>query len=411
MYKRYKISHAHAQLDGKVKVPGSKSESNRLLILKELYFPKLTIDNHSSSNDTQIMLRLLSQTEAEKNVEDAGTVMRFLTALYAVKSGEITLHGTDRMHQRPIGVLVDALRELGADIEFLEKNGFPPLKISGKPLIGGKVSLDGSTSSQFVSALMMIGPSMEKGLIIDLTGNQVSRPYIDLTASLMLQLGLSVSVLESEIVVEPFDSVAPSLNRIKVEPDWSSASYWYTLCLLSKTFQVELLGYQSNSLQGDAQVLSIFESLGVKTEFTQQGVRLKKTTVSQLERVEMNLVKNPDLAQTIVVALAALGVPSLIKGLQTLKIKETDRLVALKTELEKCGAKIIVGESSLEIIKGIDDCEECIFSTWGDHRMAMALAPLALVNPIIIHDPEVVSKSYPSFWKDLQEVGFKIEVC
>ena len=392
----------------KLHVPGSKSESNRLLVLKHLYAPALSIKGLSSSRDTKYMLEALAERQNKRYVGDAGTVMRFLTAVYAVKDGQEThLYGTDRMHQRPIGILAECLKELGADIEYLENHGFPPLKIKGKRLQGGKVALNAGISSQYVSALMMVAPNMQEGLEIELQGDMVSKPYIQLTASLMEKFGLEVEFTKGKILVKPHTKHKP--EEILVEPDWSSASYWYLIGLLTPDVNIELLGYKKASFQGDAAVATLFEHLGVSTVYDKMGIELQRGSNELPPKVEWNLVETPDLAQTLTVALAATKIKARISGLQTLKIKETDRLLALKTELEKTGALIEIDEDSLEIKRGVQNVDGISFETWEDHRMAMSLAPLAVLGNIIIKDADVVNKSYPGFWADLKKAGFLLK--
>lgn len=401
------LSHPTSKVIGKIEVPGSKSESNRLLLLKHLYFPNLSIGKISNSRDTSFMKTALESENSEINVGDAGTAMRFNTAFNAARVGRnITLSGSERMHQRPIGILVDALNQLGAKITYLDKEGFPPLKIEGQKLLGGSLEIDGSVSSQFISALMMIGPGMEKGIHLKLKGFSVSAPYIYLTASLMRKLGFDVKV-EGEDIIIPHKDVK-DVQSFAVEPDWSAASYWYAIALLANEAEIYLPGFREDSLQGDAFVRGLFEPLGIHSHFIGSGFRLKKEEVKQ-QRFDINLVQNPDLAQTLAVVFAAKNLPAKIIGLQTLRIKETDRLEALKTELEKTGAEIEIGDDFMEVKRGIQNLEGVAFDTYEDHRMAMAFAPLALIAPITINNPDVVAKSYPSFWKGLERVGFRVE--
>lgn len=403
------ISHPDEILKGSIRINGSKSESNRLLILSHLYSKQARINSISNSNDTQLLKNALACKSQQINVGDAGTSMRFLTALLAVKGeGEYFLSGSKRMHQRPIGVLVDALIELGAKISYDGKKGYPPLKIVPAHLAGGPLRINGSISSQFISALMMIGPSMEKGLHLFLEGEIVSRPYLALTASLMKEMGFSLTLTNNEIIIKSADSV--SFNEIDVEADWSSASYYYSLAALSKYSKIILSGLKENSLQGDSVVRNLFQKLGVKSTFNDGMLILEKTRMEPIEFLEFDLIECPDLAQTIAVSLVAMQVSAKIRGLQTLKIKETDRLVALKKELEKTGAKIEIDEDSLTILSGMGDTKDgLIFETYDDHRMAMSLAPLALKAPVSIKKPQVVRKSYPNFWKDLEVLGFNID--
>ncbi len=400
------LSHPTKKIIGKIQVPGSKSESNRLLLLKYLYFPNLDIGRLSDSRDSMYMERGLNEKGNDINVGDAGTAMRFLAAFYSTQGGrEVMLSGTERMHQRPIGILVDALRKLGADIQYIEKEGYPPVKIKGAELEGGTLEIDGSVSSQFISALMMIGPGMRAGLTLKIKGFSVSTPYIYLTANLMRRLGFEVSVSGEEVTIKSLIPKSP--KTFPVEPDWSAASYWFLMALLAEKAEIYLPGFRQYSLQGDAFVSGLFDPIGVESHFIGSGFRLKKGVQSQ-ERFSMNLIHNPDLAQTLAVAFVAKNIPARISGLQTLRIKETDRLAALKTELEKTGAVIEIGDDYLEIKSGLQKLEGITFNTYEDHRMAMSFAPLALLAPISITDPGVVAKSYQSFWADLEKVGFKL---
>lgn len=404
-----KLSHPTGKVIGKIQVPGSKSEANRLLVLRQLYFPNLEIKGLSSSRDTHILTRLLIDYNKNNklNAEDAGTAMRFATAFLASQEGQWTLSGSERMHERPIGILVESLQKLGAEIEYLDEEGFPPLKITGQKLAGGEIEVDGSQSSQFISALMMIGPAMEEGLKIYIPGFSVSTPYIYLTANIMRKLGLKVTVLGEEIIIPPKDQELMAPQTFSIEPDWSAASYWYLIALLADKAEIYLPGFHQYSLQGDSFVANLFAPLGIDSHFIGAGFRLKKAEIKQSE-FDINLVHNPDLAQTMAVAFAATGLKARIKGLQTLRIKETDRLQALKTELEKTGAEIEIGEDYLKVNKGVQYVKGICFKTYNDHRMAMALAPLALLGEIEIENPQTVQKSYGSFWQDLEKVKFAI---
>src|SRR5690606_10461484 len=315
------------------------------------------------------------------------------------------LFGSERMHQRPSGILVEALRQLGAKITYLKNDGYPPLKIEGDELAGGDLEIDGPVSSQFISALMMIGPGMRQGLQLKLKGFSVSAPYIYLTANIMRRLGFEVK-LEGGNISIPHQKVKGT-PRMIVEPDWSAASYWYAIALLANKAEIYLPGFRQHSLQGDAFVSGLFEPLGIQSLFIGSGFRLKKGEVKQ-QKFAINLIHNPDLAQTMAVVFAAKNLPAKITGLQTLRIKETDRLQALKTELEKTGAEIEIGDDFLEVKKGVQTLEGVTFDTYEDHRMAMAFAPLALLAPVTINNPEVVAKSYQSFWEDLKNVGFVV---
>lgn len=408
---RIEISHPTKVIRARPQIPGSKSETNRILILKELYFHSLQIEGASSSNDSQVLARCLKdfRTNSELQVEDAGTAMRFLCAFLAVqKEGEWTLDGSARMRERPIGLLVSALRQMGAKIEYLQEEGFPPLKIKAADLKGGEYSIDGRISSQFISALMMIGPLLKEDLILRLQGFSVSAPYIHLSANIMRRLGLEVVVLGDEIKVKPLKRNKPLEPVFKVEGDWSAASYWFLITLLAKKAEVYLPGFRQFSLQGDSIVANLFAPLGVDANFIGPGFRLSKSNMP-LKGLALNLVQNPDLAQSFAVASAAVLPKAHIKGLQTLRIKETDRLEALKNELLKIGVDLEIGEDYLRQSKPAEAWKQPDFKVYKDHRMAMALAPLALIQPIVLEDPSVVNKSYPNFWEDLELAGFKIK--
>lgn len=401
------LSHPSKKLIGRIAIGGSKSESNRALILQALYAPDLVIEHLSDSKDTRTLQAALRDTGNTIDIGDAGTAMRFLTAYYAAKTGaEVTLKGSARMHQRPIGLLVEALRGLDAEISYLKEEGYPPLHIKGKRLDKAEIEIDGGVSSQFITALMLIAPSFEKGLTITIKGFSVSTPYIYLTSGLMHRLGFSVRIQGEQVQIAPMDTI-PTVTTLSVEPDWSSASYWFSMALLADQAELYLPFFRAVSMQGDAAIRGLFEPLGVSTIGLGNGFRLKKTEVTVREEVHLNLLHAPDVAQTLAVALAAKGQQAVLSGLQTLSIKETDRLLALKTELEKCGAVVAIDADSLAIKKGIQSVEDVVFDTWGDHRMAMAFAPLALLGNIHINYPQVVEKSYPNFWEDLKSVGFR----
>ncbi len=400
-----RLSHPTGKIIGRINIPGSKSETNRLLILKQLHFPKLRILNVSNSRDTQILQQALADNSDVINVGDAGTAMRFLTAFLAIQDKKKTLlKGSKSMYKRPIGILVDALRQLGAEINYLEEEGFPPLEIIGKKLQGNTVEIEDSVSSQYITALMLIAPSLQGGLEIILRGLSVSTPYTYLTANLMRRLSFKVKMDRNRLMVEPFVPETPEL--FVVEPDWSAASYWFSMALLARKAEIYLPGFKQHSLQGDAFVAELFKPLGVESHFIGSGFRLRKREVDLPEEFKINLIHNPDLVQALAVALVAKNIPSHISGLKTLKIKETDRLIALKNELEKTGAVIETGKDYLKIHKGIRRLEEVVFDTYNDHRMAMSLTALALLFPIVIHNPEVVEKSYQSFWEDMKRINF-----
>lgn len=401
------LTHPSKKIRAASNILGSKSENNRALILKALYFPELELQNQSNSRDTQLLTTALATKNEVVDIKDAGTAMRFSTAFFSVQEGRVTrLQGTARMHQRPIGILVDALRTLGANIEYAEKEGYPPLLIKGKKLEGGALQLDASVSSQFISALMMIAPSLEKGLQLSWNGLSVSAPYIYMTANIMERMGFEVKIAANGLEVKPGLGKKPS--SFIVESDWSSASYWYLMAALATESEVFMKGFRQVSFQGDAAVKGYFNALGVEHEYIGAGYRLHKSAEAPKLK-KLNLIEQPDLAQTLAVACAALQQKVLFTGLQTLRIKETDRLLALKTELEKTGAKITIGDDFLEVTEGIKSVEGVAFDTYHDHRMAMAFAPLALLGKITINDPDVVNKSYPNYWDDLRGAGFVVE--
>ncbi len=401
-----RLSHPTKKVIGKIQIPGSKSESNRLLFLQAMYFPEMEISGLSNSRDTALMQQLINASLPEVDIRDAGTAMRFGTAYLSAKAKKkYRLTGSKRMQKRPIGILVEALRKVGAQIEYVGDEGFPPLNITGGRLKGGTIKMDASVSSQFISALMMLGPGMLQPLHIKLSGTLVSTPYWQLTGHIMRSLGFKVLWEGGEIWIE--NEVPKLTKNISVEPDWTAASYWYLQSLLAQKAEVFLTGFKEHSLQGDAFVSDLFEPLGVQSLGMGTGFRLRVKPVLP-KTIEVNLVHNPDLAQSLAVAYAAKNIRAKITGLQSLKIKETDRLHALKKELEKTGAQIEIGPDFLGVKKGIEKVEGLCFDTYEDHRMAMCLAPLALLGSIQIKNPEVVNKSYPTFWADLEKVGFHI---
>ncbi len=390
-----------------VTLPGSKSISNRALILNALSLSKYEIDNISLSEDTRVIKDAFASNTNEFDVRGAGTAMRFLAAFLACVEGEWILKGSERMHERPIHPLVDTLISLGAEIEYLGNKGYPPLKIKGRKLEGGEVYLSANISSQFISGLMMIAPTMKFGLTLHLEHEIISRPYIHLTQKMMEDYGVSVKWEEKTIKIDPQPYKAIPYS---VEADWSAASYWYSLVALMPEAEVKLKGLRKESLQGDANIIHLFEDLGVSTTFVEDGVVLKKKE-SAKGKFFHNFINEPDLAQTFVVTCCLLKRPFFFSGLQTLKIKETDRIVALITELEKLG--YVLKETENGILEW--DGERCltdetvVINTYDDHRMAMAFAPVSIkFKDLYINNPEVVAKSYPSFWEDLQRGGFKL---
>lgn len=404
---QYKI-YPPEKLRATIGLPASKSISNRVLILNALSLNTSPVENLSDCEDTQVIVNAFNSDSNVFDVKGAGTAMRFLTAFLAGMDGEWIVKGSKRMHERPIYPLVDTLRALGADIEYLENEGFPPLRIRGKRLPGGEVYVSGSISSQFISALMMVAPTMVNGLIIHIQNEIISRPYLNLTAQLMESYGVQVKWEGNKITIKP---QAYKPVSFRVEADWSAASYWYEMVALGRNFEVTLLGLSANSSQGDANLVNLFKDLGVTTEFTPDGVIIRKTGRSA-KKFFHDFICEPDLAQTFAAACCLLNVPFIFSGTQSLRIKETDRVEALKTELKKLG--FVLRETDNEMLEW--DGERCFaeegaaIDTYDDHRMAMSLAPAAIpFGAITINDPHVVSKSYPDFWNDLKKAGFKIE--
>ena len=400
---------APAKIHTTIQLPSSKSISNRALIINALGNGTHHPENLSDCDDTRVMIRALNDDKETIDIMAAGTAMRFLTAYLSVTPGTRIITGTERMQQRPIQVLVNALRELGADIEYVANDGFPPLRITGRELRKDTISLPGNVSSQYISALLMIAPVLTNGLTIRLTGDIISRPYINLTLQLMNDFGVRAEWTDDHrLKVEPqaYHSIP-----FYVESDWSAASYWYQIVALSKEAEVTLPGLFKDSYQGDSQVAGIFRSLGVETIYKDKAVILKKNGKS-VERLDYDFINQPDLAQTFVVTCALLNIPFRFSGLQSLKIKETDRMAALITEMRKLGYILHETDGSVLSWEG-ERCtpeEHPAIDTYEDHRMAMAFAPTCLALPeILINNPQVVSKSYPRYWEDLRQAGFIIK--
>lgn len=404
---RYTVS-APAALHATIQLPASKSISNRALILHSLAHGNILPCNLSDCDDTMVMIRALNGNSEHIDILAAGTAMRFLTAYLSVTPGIRTITGTQRMQQRPIRILVDALRELGAQIEYAGSEGFPPLRITGTELKGEEISLAGDVSSQYISALLMIGAVLPKGLRLHLTGHIISRPYINLTLQLMRDFGARADwTSENSITVSPGGYTDTPFT---VESDWSAASYWYQMVAI-RGGEIELLGLFPHSYQGDSRGAEVFARLGVHTAYTDRGVKLTRTSAS-VARLDEDMVDIPDLAQTFVVTCCLMDIPFRFTGLQSLKIKETDRITALVTELRKLGYIVRSEQDSILLWDG----ERCpadgtpVIATYEDHRMAMAFAPACLVLPhILIDEPQVVSKSYPAYWDDLRKAGFNVE--
>ncbi len=413
----YKISKPDRHIVGEITLDGSKSFSNRVLIIKALCETDFPIHNLSTSNDTQTLVKLLAQTDSDIfDCGAAGTTFRFLTAYYALQEGTQILTGSERMKQRPIGKLVNALRALGCDIQYMEKEGYPPLKINApKSLTTNGLIIPADTSSQYISALLLVAPTLPKGLKLTLDGKIVSLPYIKMTLSLMEYFGVQHTWKGDTITVE---KQAYQPREITVEADWSAASYYYAMAAFADELDLKLNGLFKNSSQGDSVITEIGFHFGVDTVFTEGGIELKKTGNPKTEFFEWNFVKCPDIAQTLAVVCAGRNIQGLFTGLETLFIKETDRVAALKNELAKVGVSFVKmparfsqrSEKQYFMVEGKLNIETTpTFPTYEDHRMAMAFAPLAMFHEIEIEDPSVVGKSYPQFWTDLKKLGFEVK--
>ena len=401
------VEHPNSEINNSFNISGSKSESNRLLILKSL-LNNLKIKNISDSDDTISLQHGLNSKSGLVNVHHAGTAMRFLTAYFSVQDGECyEISGSQRMHERPIGVLVNALNDLGAEIKYIGKKGYPPLKIKGKKFNKFEVSLDANISSQYISALILIAPSLEKGLVINLLGDITSKPYVKMSLGLLKRIGIDFSFKKNKISIKPIHNQQNSIHY--VESDWSSISYFYSIVALSNESNLNIGSFFSDSLQGDRALIKIYKRLGVQTFFNKNIINLKKDKNFKLpKKLTFQLNDTPDLAQTIAVTCFGLGISCDLYGLKTLKIKETDRLLALKNELVKLGANVEITNESIHLKKSKTINSKIKIDTYADHRMAMAFAPLAIIKPIIINDPTVISKSFPSFWTLLRKLNFEI---
>jgi 3-phosphoshikimate 1-carboxyvinyltransferase len=399
--------------NSQLQLSGSKSETNRLLLLQALY-PNISLENISNSDDSEVMDKALNSPftihhSQLVNVHHAGTAMRFLTAFFAIQENvEVILTGSDRMKERPIKILVEALRELGASIEYEENEGFPPIKIIGKKLTKNKVSLAANVSSQYISALLLIAPKLENGLQLILEGEITSIPYIKMTLALLDEIGVETSFENNVIRINQKSKIVN--RKSKIESDWSSASYFYSIIALSEIgTEITLSTFKKNSLQGDSVLVDIYKNFGVSTIFNEnQTITISKIKNHEIKSFAYNLKNCPDIAQTIAVTCFGLKIGCDLNGLHTLKIKETDRLEALKKELTKLGAAVDVSNESLTLESSPEIHKNVTISTYHDHRMAMAFAPLALITPLSIENADVVSKSYPDFWTDLKTIGFEI---
>ncbi len=401
------IKHITKECRGKLNITGSKSETNRLLLL-QAFIPGFKIKNKSNSEDSKLMSAALRSKDEIINVNHAGTAMRFLTAYFSQIDGrEVLITGSKRMQERPIKILVDALNSIGADIRYDKKNGYPPLRIRGKKLEGGLITLPANISSQFISALIMLGPFVEKGIELKLTGEITSKSYIKMTLLLLERFGIQAKFEGQTIKVE-FNNSPKKIDQT-VESDWSSASYIFSIVALSKESEIFLKTFKPKSLQGDSVILKIYKKLGVSSFFNGNELLLKKENSKLPKKIYYDLSNSPDIAQTITVTCFGLGIECELVGLHTLKLKETDRLFALYTELKKLGANIIVTDKSLYLSSNSSFINNCSIATYDDHRMAMAFAPLSLKVPLSIQDASVVSKSYPDFWNDLIQLNFDVK--
>lgn len=403
-----KLGKSQLKNNQEIRISGSKSETNRLLLLQALY-PQLKIENASNSDDSEVIKKALQSVvkSGAINVHHAGTAMRFLTSFYAIQDGmEVVISGSDRMHERPIKILVDALNQLGSNISYVCEEGFPPLKIFGKKLQGNKVVINANVSSQYITSLMLIGSSLPNGLEIELEGSITSAPYIKMTLSVLQSLGIKAEFNNKTISIPTTKKL--TTDNFVVESDWSSASYYYSLMALSEiNTQLTLSYFKQNSLQGDSILTEIYQNFGVQTTFIDNKIILKKVENPSIKAINLNLNNAPDIAQTIIVTCLGLGITCNLTGLHTLKIKETDRLQALKNELEKFGAFVSITEDSIQLNNSVNFKKESIsIETYQDHRMAMAFSPLVIKQGLLIKNADVVSKSYPDFWKDLHCLGF-----
>jgi len=400
----YHISHKTKKIDAEINLPKSKSLSNRALLIKVLCSESFTIEDLSSSKDTQLLSKALHSQSSTINVGDSGTAFRFLTALLSTKSGEFMISGSERMKERPIKDLVNALTALGADIEYLEKEGYPPLKIAGKTIEGGKVSIDASISSQFVSALLLIAPSLKKGLEITLLGNVLSKPYISMTLKMMTYFGVDSQWDGNTICVKKQSYVA---KDIQIEGDWSALAFLLEILVLSEEGKLKINGLFEESWQGDYKLLEIFKLLGIESKFQNSSLYVSKRKNSEISKsLDLSLVDYPDLAQAYCCSLVGLSRIATISGLQNLKYKESHRLAALKKELEKLNQKSEYTDSEIKLQNSKIAAPIQNLETHNDHRMAMCLAPFGILFDVKINDVEVVSKSYPKFWEDLKKMGF-----
>ncbi|ANO35782.1 3-phosphoshikimate 1-carboxyvinyltransferase [Candidatus Karelsulcia muelleri] len=401
------ISKNNFYINGNVKITGSKSESNRFLILKALYPDIIELENISNSDDTFILKKALFSKKKLINIKHSGTAMRFLTAFFSIKENrEVILTGSYRMQERPISILVETLKKLGGKIFYEKKNGYPPLRIMGNKLLGGEINIDATISSQYISALMLIASKFENGLKIYLSNKITSISYINMTLKVLKKLG--INVLWNKNIIYIKNKKFKKKIKIIIESDWSSASYYYSLVALSKKADLNLKFFNKKNIQGDSIISNIYKDFfNVKTFFNKNEINLKKIIDIDLNSIDLDLNSTPDIAQTIVVTCTGLKIKCVLRGLETLKIKETDRLNALKNELSKLGVKSIITNSSIELVNFNEiKKNEIYIYTYDDHRMAMSFSTLGIRYPISILNYNVVSKSYPNFWIDLKSIGF-----
>ena len=407
--KKVEITPSDLSPDSSIKISGSKSESNRVLILNSI-FKNIKISNLSDSDDTVVLKNALENLHKSIDIHHAGTAMRFLTAyLSTLDGGKFILTGSKRMKERPIGILVDALKNLGFNINYLKKKGYPPLEINGTKSEKSIIKLKSDISSQFISALILIGPTFKNGLTIELDGEIISKPYINLTLNVLKRMGIGYSFRKNIIKIDNVKEINPI--KYLIESDWSSSSYFYSIVAIDKKINIKLSNFFKESFQGDSFIEKIFIKLGVKTEFLNQN-EILLSPINDFKKpssLSFNLIDSPDLAQTVAVTCLALKIQVKITGLQTLKIKETDRILALYNELSKLGAKIIFDDTSIEIIPPINLNKNIEIFTYDDHRMALSFAPLGLITPLIINDPDVVTKSFRSYWNDLLQLNFNLK--
>ncbi|MDB9846578.1 3-phosphoshikimate 1-carboxyvinyltransferase [Flavobacteriaceae bacterium] len=405
----YLINHNNDSFSNSFEISGSKSESNRLLILNSIY-GNLKINNLSNSDDTVILDKYITNLESHIDVHHAGTAMRFLTALLAIKTNKkFVITGSQRMKERPIKILVQALNKLGANISYFDKKGFPPLIIKGQEIFGGEISLSSNISSQYISALMLIAPILKNGLLINLEGKITSKPYLEMTLAILKKIGINCYFKNNIISIEHCSKINNS--AISIESDWSSVSYFYSIVALSKAAELNIGTFYKSSIQGDVKLYEIYAKLGVETKFIKSSSRILIKKINDFikpDHIDLDLTENPDIAQTIAVTCFGLGISCDLFGLHTLKIKETDRLEALRIELSKLGANVKVTNNSFHLAPTFSINNGISIETYNDHRMAMAFAPLALMTPIIINNPDVVTKSYKDFWKDLKSLNFNL---